>query len=66
MVEDYRSEESLFAGGSFQLEQACGVLRAQSDHLSKSLNVKFPREIENIAKNRETRKNLGATGIIVI
>ena len=56
MVEDCRSEEALFAGGNPRLKQACGILREQSDHLSKSLTVKFPREIINKAKSRETRE----------
>ena len=48
MVEDYRSEDSLFswkgmsAGGNFQQKPACGILRApERDHLSLSLKVKF-------------------------
>ena len=43
MVEDYRSEEALCAGGNPLLRQACGILREQSDYLSKSLKRKIPK-----------------------
>ena len=56
LVEDYRSENALCAGGNPLLRQACGISRNQSDHRSKSLNVKFPSEIINKAKSRETRE----------
>jgi hypothetical protein len=69
MVEDYRNEDSLFqlpsilskkgmiAGGNFQHQPECGILRApERDHLSLSLKVKFPQELIFEAIDREARK----------
>jgi hypothetical protein len=56
LVEDYRSENALCAGGNPLLRHACGIIRSQSDHLSKSLKVKFSRDIVNAAKFRGIRE----------